>query len=62
MMNTNDNKALERIEETIKNLKENNFTFYYDFLNICRQKYSRLIKQLDQEQLNRIQLKVQKIP
>ena len=33
-MNTNDNKALERIEETIKNLKENNFTFYLSFNQI----------------------------
>ena len=35
MMNTNDNKALERIEETIKNLKENNFTFYF-FVVDCK--------------------------
>ena len=34
-MNTNDNKALERIEETIKNLKENNFTFYF-FVVDCK--------------------------
>ena len=34
-MNTNDNKALERIEETIKNLKGNNFTFYF-FIVDCK--------------------------
>ena len=34
-MNTNDNKALERIEETIKNLKDNNFTFYF-FIVDCK--------------------------
>ena len=34
-MNTNDNKALERIEETIKNLKGNNFTFYF-FVVDCK--------------------------
>ena len=35
MMNTNDNKALERIEETIKNLKKKNFTFYF-FVVDCK--------------------------
>ena len=34
-MNTNDNKALERIEETIKNLKGNNVTFYF-FVVDCK--------------------------